>query len=90
VALSGRFVCVLPDVVAEADFRAGRLRRLPPTPVPDTDVFAACRAEDAQSSFTADVIQRVERAFARVPRPGPAPGPGRTAARGARKQPRKR
>ncbi|MCC6898256.1 MAG: LysR family transcriptional regulator [Polyangiaceae bacterium] len=75
VALSGRFVCVLPDVVADADLRAGRLWRLPPRPVPDTEVFAACRAEDAQSSFTADVIARVERALGEAPRGGPAPRP---------------
>lgn len=76
VALSGRFVCVLPDVVAHADAVAGRLYRLPPTPVPETAVYAACRAEDAQSSFTAEVIERVERALAGAAR-APEPGKGR-------------
>lgn len=85
VALSGRFVCVLPDVVADMDLRAGRLRRLPPTPVPDTEVFAACRAEDAQSSFTADVIARVERALGAAPRAG---GVGKRPV--ARQKPRRR
>lgn len=72
VALSGRFVCVLPDVVAQQDLRAGRLRRLPPAPVPETAVYAACRAEDAQASFTAEVIERVEAALGVTPR-APAP-----------------
>lgn len=69
VALSGRYACVLPDVVAQADAEAGRLFRLPPAPVPDTAVYAACRAEDAQASFTAEVIARVEQALERAPRP---------------------
>lgn len=77
VALSGQFVCVLPDVVAHADLEAGRLRRLPPAPVPDTDVYAACRAEDAQASFTSEVIARVERAVAAAPRARAAAAPER-------------
>ncbi|MBK9000416.1 MAG: LysR family transcriptional regulator [Myxococcales bacterium] len=68
VALSGRFVCVLPDVVAHTELAAGRLRRLPPAPVPETAVYAACRAEDAQASFTAEVIERVEAALGAAPR----------------------
>lgn len=60
VALSGRFVCVLPDVVARASEESGRLWRLAPRPVPDTDVYAACREEDAGRSFTSGVIAAVE------------------------------
>ncbi|MEZ4219858.1 MAG: LysR family transcriptional regulator [Polyangiaceae bacterium] len=67
VALSGRFVCVLPDVVAEPDLRAGLLHRLEPDVVPDTPVYAACREEDATASFTMDVIARVETELRRAP-----------------------
>jgi DNA-binding transcriptional LysR family regulator len=68
VALSGRMVCVLPDVVAHDECKAGRLWRLDPDPVPDTDVFAACREEDASSSFTSEVIAMVERRLHDAPR----------------------
>ncbi|MFO0569739.1 MAG: LysR family transcriptional regulator [Polyangiaceae bacterium] len=84
VARSGRFVCVLPDVVAHADVMGGRLHRLAPRPVPDTSVYAACRAEDAQASFTSEVIARVERALAaplRDPPGAEAPKPRRRASR---------
>jgi hypothetical protein len=47
---------------------AGRLWRLSPDLVPDTDVFAACREEDADASFTTDVIARVEQGIASAPR----------------------
>ncbi|MBK7579519.1 MAG: LysR family transcriptional regulator [Myxococcales bacterium] len=86
VALSGRFVCVLPDVVAHGDFQSGRLWRLDPAPVPDTTVYAACRAEDASASFTAELIARVERALDAAPRaerpatPGPEPRARRSSA----------
>lgn len=68
VSLSGRFLTVLPDAVAEPDFRAGRLHRLPPDVVPDTDVYAACREEDESTSFTTEVIAAVEARLARAPR----------------------
>jgi len=69
IALSGKFVCVLPDIVAFADWKAGKLWRLDPSPVPQTTVYAACREEDAQSSFTAEAIARVERSLLEAPRP---------------------
>ena len=68
VALSGRFVCVLPDVVAERETKTGRLWRLDPDPVPETAVYAACREEDAEASFTSEVIAEVERRIASAPR----------------------
>ena len=68
VALSGRYVTVLPDAVAKEDVARGRLWQLPPDLVPDTDVYAACREEDADSSFTTDVIAAVEDAISRAPR----------------------
>jgi DNA-binding transcriptional LysR family regulator len=70
VALSGAFVCVLPDVVAHPEWKAGRLFRFDPTPVPATAVYAACREEDADVSFTSEVIAAVERAVAQAPRLG--------------------
>ena len=72
VALSGRFVCVLPDVVAEREAKAGRLWRLDPDPVPETAVYAACRDEDAESSFTSAVIAEVERRVVAAPRSHPS------------------
>lgn len=38
VALSGRMMCVLPDVGGHDEWKAGRLWRLDPDPVPDTNV----------------------------------------------------
>lgn len=70
VALSGRMVCVLPDVVAHDEWKAGRLWRLAPDPVPDTNVYAACREEDSASSFTSEVISLVESHLERAPRLG--------------------
>ena len=72
VALSGRFVCVLPDVVAQPDVKAGRLFRLAPDVVPDTHVYAACREEDTTASFTMEVIEKVEARLAGAPRLGAA------------------
>jgi DNA-binding transcriptional LysR family regulator len=72
VALSGSFLCVLPDVVAHDDWKAGRLFRFEPKPVPDTTVYAACREEDAETSFTSEVIAAVERRIAEAPRVGPS------------------
>ncbi len=68
VALSGRLLCVLPDVVAHDEWKAGRLFRLDPDPVPDTDVYAACRQEDSAASFTSEVIALVEGRLATAPR----------------------
>lgn len=78
VALSGRFVCVLPDVVAAPDVQAGRLFRLAPDVVPDTQVYAACREEDATASFTMEVIAEVEQRLSTAPRlGGKAPPPAK-------------
>jgi DNA-binding transcriptional LysR family regulator len=87
VSLSGRFVTVLPDVVAAPDFEAGRLWRLEPELVPDTDVYAACREEDAGTSFTAEVISEVGKRIALAPRGdrGPRRPPRKRAASGRRR-----
>ena len=68
VSLSGKYVTVLPDVVAHPEVVAGRLWRLDPNVVPDTDVYAACREEDAGSSFTAEVIRDVAAKVEAAPR----------------------
>jgi DNA-binding transcriptional LysR family regulator len=68
VSLSGRFVTVLPDVVAHQDLQAGKLWRLDVDVVPDTDVYSACREEDAGQSFTAEVIREVARRIEHAPR----------------------
>lgn len=70
VALTGRMICVLPDVVAQDEWKAGRLWRLDPDPVPDTSVYAACREEDSAASFTSEVIALVESHLDRAPRLG--------------------
>ena len=70
VSLAGGFVTVLPDVVADADVSAGRLWRLAPDVVPDTEVYAACRQEDVETSFTSEVIARVGDGLLRAPRRG--------------------
>jgi DNA-binding transcriptional LysR family regulator len=67
VALSGRFVCVLPDVVAQPHTERGTLFRLAPDPVPDTEVYAACREEDVGTSLTTRVIESVERRLNAAP-----------------------
>lgn len=88
VALSGRFLCVLPDVVAHRDCALGRLWRVSPEPVPDTEVYAACREEDAESSFTSSVIAEVERRIAAAPtsreRPAATEPRARAKGRGAK------
>jgi DNA-binding transcriptional LysR family regulator len=72
VALSGKFLTVLPDLVAEPHARAGRLWHLDSEIVPDTDVFAACRAEDSMSSITLAVIRACEERLASAPVPAGA------------------
>jgi DNA-binding transcriptional LysR family regulator len=79
VALSGRFVCVLPDVVAHTEWKAGRLFRFDPSPVPETAVYAACREEDSASSFTSEAIGRVERRILDAPQPRKKAGPAKRA-----------
>jgi DNA-binding transcriptional LysR family regulator len=72
VSLSGRFVTVLPDVVAHDEVVAGNLWRLELDVVPETDVYSACREEDAGQSFTAEVIREVSRRIAAAPRHEPS------------------
>lgn len=59
IALTGRYVTVLPDCVAAPHVTGGALWRLPPSPVPDTEVYAACREEDAEQSFTRRLVDEV-------------------------------
>lgn len=70
VALTGRFLTVLPDVVADPHAKAGRLWRLDSQIVPDTEVYAACRAEDSGNSFTGEVIRACEERLVSAPAPG--------------------
>lgn len=46
VSLSGRFLTVLPDIVAEPHVKTHRLRRFPFELVPPIEVFGACRDGD--------------------------------------------
>ena len=98
VSLSGRYVTVLPDVVAAPHVEAGNLFRLDPDLVPPTEVFAACRSEDSDNSFTSEVIAEVEARLARAVAARPAArsglgrgvGAARRAARTARKRRKRR
>lgn len=59
VALSGRFVTVLPDVVARPHLEAKRLRRFNFDLVPPIEVFGACREGDQERALHRGVLDAV-------------------------------
>ncbi len=59
VCLSGRFLTVLPDVVAAPFVEAGRLRLLADDLVPPIEVYAACRTGEENTPLVRDVLERV-------------------------------
>lgn len=65
VCLSGRFLTVLPDVIASPFVRARRIRRLPLDLVPAIEVYGACREGEETTPIIRTLFQRVaERAAA--------------------------
>jgi DNA-binding transcriptional LysR family regulator len=74
VCLSGRFITVLPDIVAAPYLAAGRLRMLADDLVPPIEVFAAARAGEEGGALVADVLRGVRAGLegaASAPRRGP-------------------
>ena len=66
VALSGRFLSVLPDITAADAVEEGRLRRLPFERVPTQTLYAARRAGDSTEATARQVIAAVEERVAAV------------------------
>ncbi|MBI2393876.1 MAG: LysR family transcriptional regulator [Deltaproteobacteria bacterium] len=64
VALSGRYVCVLPEVVAAPHVAAGRLFRLDGLPQPPTEVFAATAEQSEGQALTEALVADVARRLA--------------------------
>jgi DNA-binding transcriptional LysR family regulator len=59
VCLSGRFLTVLPDVIAEPHVSAKRLRRFNFELLPPIDVYGACREGDEDSEIQRALIDAV-------------------------------
>lgn len=64
VALSGRFLCVLPDVVAAPHVAAGKLRRLDALPQPRTEIYAAYAEQSDGQGLTEALIEAVSQRLA--------------------------
>ena len=64
VCQSGRFLTVLPDVVASPEVEAGRLRRLPFDGIESITVYAARRLSDGPRTAADAVIEAVKRRLA--------------------------
>lgn len=60
VALSGRYLTVLPDIAARPYLGRKRLRRLPFDLIPDIEVFGACREGGEEGAPIQDILRRVE------------------------------
>lgn len=60
VALSGRYLTVLPDIAARPYLGWKRLRRLPFDLIPDIEVFGACREGEEEGAPIRDILRRVE------------------------------
>lgn len=80
VCTSGRFLTVLPDVVAAPLLAERRLHKLAAELVPPIEVYAACRAGDEQAPLVQDLLAR---ATARVTAAGQPVRPARRSARPA-------
>jgi DNA-binding transcriptional LysR family regulator len=61
VCLSGRFVTVLPDVVAAEYVERGQLRRLLAQPISPIPVYAARRRTDGENTVAASVVEAVRK-----------------------------
>ena len=66
VALSGRFLAVLPDVTAADALEEGRLRRLPFDRIPAQTLYAARRSGDSTELAARQVISAIEERVAAV------------------------
>jgi DNA-binding transcriptional LysR family regulator len=65
VALSGRFLCVLPEVVAAPHVDEARLWRLDALPQPDTDVFVAIADQSERNTWIEEIVATVARRLSR-------------------------
>jgi DNA-binding transcriptional LysR family regulator len=68
VCRSGRFLTVLPDVVAEPFLRAGELRRFAVDLVSPVEVYGACREGEEQALLNDRLLASVERRVADIAR----------------------
>lgn len=57
ICRSGRFLTVLPDVVAAPHLRARELRRFDAEIVPPVEVYGACRDGEESSGLTAELLE---------------------------------
>lgn len=64
VALSGRYLCVLPEAVATPHVAEGRLFRLDGLPQPPTEVFAAMAEQSEGHALTEALVSDVARRVA--------------------------
>jgi DNA-binding transcriptional LysR family regulator len=64
VCLSGRYLTVLPDIVALPHLRAGALRRFPFDLVPPTEVYGACRVGEEDAGVVRELMARVAKRLA--------------------------
>lgn len=72
VSRSGRFLTVLPDVVAAPHLGRGELRRLAPDWVPDMAVYGAWRTGEEDAPANGEILAAAEAQVARIgrrPRP---------------------
>lgn len=65
VALSGRYLCVLPEVVAAAHVQDARLFRLDGLPQPDTEVFVALAEQGERNAWIETLVAGVTRRLSR-------------------------
>lgn len=65
VALSGRYLCVLPEVVAAPHVHEARLFRLEGLPQPDTEVFVALAEQSERNAWIETLVATVTRKLSR-------------------------
>jgi len=80
VALSGRYLCVLPEVVAAPHVQSGRLFQLSALPQPPTEVFAAIAEQSEGHALTEAVVDDVARRLEALTPPPPPRRPARARA----------
>lgn len=64
ICRSGRYLTVLPDVVAAPYLKSGELRRLAHDLVPPVEVYGACRQGEEQALLNGELMSAVERRVA--------------------------